>query len=90
MAKYTIELTDTEDKAMSFCAVSTQEWADNFLKERARIAKLEILRINSTYCNANNVQIAVGEDAQVTQAFDLGIVKTLKEIDEENKKNQIG
>ena len=30
MAKYTIELTDTEDKAMSFCAVSTQEWADNF------------------------------------------------------------
>ena len=29
MAKYTIELTDTEDKAMSYAALSTQEWAEN-------------------------------------------------------------
>ena len=39
MAKYTTELTDTEDKAMSYCCMSTQDWADNALKNRARQAK---------------------------------------------------
>ena len=38
MAKYEIELTDTEDKAMSYACLSTQDWADNALKNRARIA----------------------------------------------------
>jgi hypothetical protein len=46
MAKYTIELTDTEDKAMSYVALSTQDWAENFLKVRSRKAIKEILELN--------------------------------------------
>jgi hypothetical protein len=39
------------------------------------------------HCNANGITIATGEDAQITQAFTLGVVKTLKEVtDEMNKK----
>ena len=86
MAKYEVELTDTEDKAMSYCALSTQDWVENALKNRARIAKEEIIALNTTHCNANNIQIATGEDAQVTQAFDLKVVKTAKERDEEASK----
>lgn len=87
MAKYTIELTDTEDKAMSYCALSTQDWVDNALKNRARIAKDEIIALNTAHCNANSIQIATGEDAQVAQAFDLKVVKTAEEVNKEAEAN---
>jgi hypothetical protein len=87
MAKYTIELTDTEDKAMSYVALSTQDWAENFLKVRSRKAIKEILELNMEHCNANGITIATGEDAQVTQAFELKAVKTAKERNEEAKKD---
>ena len=86
MTDYKVTLTDTEDKAMTYCTVSTQDWVDNALKNRARIAKEEIIALNTTHCNANNIQIATGEDAQVTQAFDLKVVKTAKDRDEEASK----
>ena len=88
MTDYTVKLTDTEDKAMSYCALSTQEWVDNALKNRARIAKDEIITLNTAHCNANGITIATGEDAQVTQAFDLKVVKTAKERNDEAEKNK--
>jgi hypothetical protein len=42
MTTYTIELNDAEVKAMEYVAVSVQDWADNALKNRARIAMDEI------------------------------------------------
>ena len=86
MAKYETELTDTEDKAMSYCALSTQEWADNALKTRARVAINEIVALNMAHCNANGITIATGEDKQVEQAFDLKAVKTAKERNDEANK----
>lgn len=83
MADYTVKLTDTEDKAMSYSAFSTQEWVENALKNMARRAKDEIIAKNTAHCNANDIAIAKGEDAQVTQAFTLGVVKTAKERTEE-------
>lgn len=72
---YTITLTDTEKKSMEFIAVDVKEWIDNAAKNRARKAKLEILALNAKHCNDNSIAIAVGEDAQVTQAYELGVVK---------------
>ena len=85
MTDYKVTLTDTEDKAMTYCTVSTQDWVDNALKNRARIAKEEIIVLNTAHCNANNIQIATGEDAQVAQAFTLKVVKTAKEREAELK-----
>jgi hypothetical protein len=42
MTTYTIELTDAEVKAMEYVAFSVQDWADNALQNRARIAMDEI------------------------------------------------
>ena len=39
---YTITLTDAETKAMEYVALSVQDWADNALQNRARIAMDEI------------------------------------------------
>ena len=72
---YTITLKDTEKKSMEFIALDVKEWISNAAKERARVAKEEIISINTQHCNANSIAIAVGEDAQVTQAYTLGLVK---------------
>ena len=86
MAKYEIELTDTEDKAMSYSAFSNSEWIKHAVKDKARKCKERIIAANVAHCNANGITIATGEDAQVTQAFDLKVVKTAKERHEESIK----
>ena len=52
MTTYTITLSDAENKALGFVAVSQQEWIDNVVHERCRIAieqivALEVERITS-------------------------------------------
>ena len=76
MPDITVSLTDTENKCMEYAAASVQDWADNALTNRARIAKDEIIAALVAHCNANGITIATGEDAQITQAFDLEVVKT--------------
>ena len=80
---YTITLTDTEKKSMEYLTSDVDEWITNAAQNRARIAKDEILAANTAYCNANSIAIAVGEDAQVTQAFNIGAVKTAAKIEAE-------
>ncbi|MEC7132661.1 MAG: hypothetical protein VXW99_04395 [Pseudomonadota bacterium] len=80
MPDITVTLTDTENKAMEYAAFSVQDWADNALKNRARIAKDEIIALLVAHCNANDVALAVGEDAQVAQAYDLGVVRTAAQV----------
>ena len=83
MPDITVSLTDTENKCMEYAAASVQDWADNALTNRARIAKDEIISLLVAHCNANGITIATGEDAQVTQAFDLKVVKTAAAINAE-------
>tara|TARA_Y100000401_G_scaffold97425_1_gene84750 strand:- start:341 stop:592 length:252 start_codon:yes stop_codon:yes gene_type:complete len=71
---YTITLTDTEQKCLEYIAVDVDDWITNAAQNRARQAKEQILAVNSAHCNANGIAIAVGEDAQVTQAYSLGLV----------------
>ena len=80
MPKYEIELTDTEDKAMQYVCADIQKWAELTVKDRARIAKDEIIAANTAHCNANEIQIETGVDKQIEQAFTLKVVKTAKEI----------
>lgn len=76
MPNITISVTDTELKSLEYAALSPSDWADNAVTNRARIAKDEIIASLVAHCNANNIAIATGEDAQVAQAYDLEVVKT--------------
>ena len=73
---YTVTLTDTEKKSLEYAALDNGEWITNAAKARANRAKEEIIALNTAHCNKNNIAIAVGEDAQVTQAYTLGVVKS--------------
>ena len=80
MATITIEVTATELKGMEYCALSPQDWADNAVTNRARIAIDEICGKLMTYCNENEIAMAIGKDAQVAQAFTLGVVDTAANV----------
>ena len=43
MTTYTITLSDAEDKALHVVAMSAQDWIDNAVHERCRIAMEEIV-----------------------------------------------
>ena len=76
MADYTVNLSESEDKAMQYVANGVQTWVDNAVHERARIAAEEIIALNTAHCNANSIAIGVGVTAQINQAYDLGVIKT--------------
>ena len=76
MVDITVSLSNTENKALEYAAASVQDWADNALQNRARIAGDEIIAMLQAYANENDVQMAVGRDAQIDQAFELGVATT--------------
>ena len=82
MANVTVTVTDTQTKCLEYAAYSVQDWCDNAIHERARIAQEEIIAALVAHCNANSVALAVGVDAQVTQAYSLGVVDTAKNIED--------
>jgi len=83
MPNYTTTITDTEQKCLDYVMIDVKDWQDNAVKNRANIAKEEIISLNTAHCNKNGVAIAVGEDAQVTQAYTLGVVKTAADRNKE-------
>ena len=76
MPNITVALTDTQNKCMEYAAADVQDWADNALHNRARIAQEEIIAALVAHCNANEIALATGADAQVAQAFELEVAKT--------------
>ena len=72
--KYTVELTATEKIAMEYIARDVDDWITNAATNRARQAIEEVIQLNTAHCNANSIAIAVGRDAQVAQALELGVI----------------
>jgi len=85
MPDITISITDAEQKALETVMVDISEWTDNAVTNRARIAKEEIINLLVAHCNANSIAIATGEDSQITQAYDLGIVEKFTDTDPPSK-----
>ena len=76
MAKYTITLTEAEDKALSHAAQSQDNWIQNAVHERCRVAIEEIVTLTVQKCLDTNTAIPGSKDAMVELAFTKGWVKT--------------
>ena len=77
MPDITVTITDTEEKCLNTVMVGIGTWTDNFVKNRAREAQGDIISKLVTHCNENSIALAVGADAQVTQAYAIGVAHTL-------------
>ena len=76
MPNITVTITDTEEKCLNAVMVGIGTWSTNFIKNRARQSKDEIIANLIAHCNANNISIATGVDAQITQAYAIGVAHT--------------
>lgn len=74
MAKYTVELTTTENLALGYVAASQQDWIDNAVHNRARIAIDEIVALAVTKYLDANISIPATREEIVQDAFDRGWV----------------
>ena len=71
-----IKLTDTQFKGLEYAALSPQDWAENAVTERARIANDEIVQLTVQHCLDNGIQVPATREAIVAYAFDNDVVKT--------------
>ena len=78
MAEIKVTVTDTQMKCLEYIAYSVQDWCDNAIHNRARIAQEEIISLLVAHCNEKGIAIATGSDAQVAQAYELKVVDTAK------------
>ena len=87
MAEIKVTVTDTQVKCLEYAAYSVQDWCNNAIHNRARIAQEEIIAKLVTHCNEKGIAIATGSDAQVAQAFELKVVDTAKNVSDEAEKD---
>ena len=74
--EYKVTLTAAEDAALSAVALSQQDWIDNAVHERARIAIEEIVGLVVQKCLESGLAIPGSKDEMVTLAFSQGWVKS--------------
>ena len=80
MPDITITLTATQYKGLEYCAMSPQEWADNAVTNRARIAIDEIVQMYTTRALDEGVSIPATRELIVSDAFTRGWAKTAAQI----------
>ena len=88
MAEIKVTVTDTQVKCLEYAAYSVQDWCDNAIHNRARIAQEDIIAKLVTHCNEKGIAIATGSDAQVAQAFELKVVDTAKNVSDNAKETE--
>ena len=71
---YTITLTETEKLAMEYVAYDPQDWVENAMKERARIAIDEIVKIAVEKFLDANQTIPSSREEIVAAAYSNGWV----------------
>ncbi len=77
---FSIEISDTDYKALQHIAANPEEWFDNMVESRAYSAKLDIQKTYIDYKTRRGESIPGGGlDAQVEAAFAEGVVKTAAE-----------
>ena len=73
---YTVGITTGEYLALDYVMIDQQEWIENAIKERARVATIEIVNLYSQYkINRGEVITAVGTTNVVQAAYDEGVIK---------------
>ena len=79
MPDISITLTDTQYKGLEYAAVSPQEWVENAITVRCRMANDEIVKLTVDHCLDNDIQVPANREEIVAYAFDNDIVQTAAE-----------
>ena len=83
MPNVTITLTDTQYKGLQYAALDPQDWADNAVTNRARIANDEIVSMYTNRALDEGVSIPATRELIVADAFTRGWAKTAAQVNAE-------
>jgi hypothetical protein len=85
---YTITITDAENKALAYVAADPQDWINNAVKERCRLAIEEIFQaeVKRMLNDPSITEIPADRDAVVLAAN----IKTAAEREAEYQEQQLG
>lgn len=75
--QYTVDLTEAEDAALSYAALSQEFWIQNAVHARCAVAIDEIVKIVVEKCLETGQQIPSSKEEMVTLGFAQGWVKTV-------------
>lgn len=84
MKTYTITLSDAEDKALGVVALSQQDWIDNMVKNRCRVAIEEIVAAEVERITASGGSISGSKEDIVLAAS----TKSMAQVEAEYKAEQ--
>ena len=76
MTTYTVTLTEAENLALGFVAYSQDDWIQNAVHERCRVAIDEIVKICVEKCLENNIQIPGSKEDMVLLAVEQVWIKS--------------
>ena len=72
---YSVGITTGEYKALQYVTVNQNEWIENAIKNRARIASEEIINLYSKFkINKGEAITAVGTTAVIEAAYSEGVI----------------
>ncbi|MDA9002747.1 hypothetical protein N9J19_00085 [bacterium] len=74
MATFTITTTEAQDICLKNVMGNPQDWSQNAIDVRAKSAGDKIITNLISHCNANEIAIPVGRDAQIIKADELNLV----------------
>ena len=70
-----ITISDTDYKVFKHICPDPDGWLLGAAVEKLTKVKKRILNLLVEHCNANSIALAVGEEAQILQAFELELVQ---------------
>jgi hypothetical protein len=78
---YTISLSQAEDLALEYVAASPQEWINNAVHDRCRIAIDEIVALSVERCLDQGIQLPGSKDEIVQLAKNQGWLERTSELE---------
>ena len=85
MAQYTIELSESQNLALSSVVADQQDWIMNFVNDRCRIATDDIVRITVEKCLETGVQLPGSKEEIINLAFERGWIISAKDVQPNNQ-----
>lgn len=76
----TINLSDFEVKALSFCMADPQHWAENAIKERARVSADDLATAYVTYALQNSLEVPQTKEAIIDKIIETGFRETAAQV----------
>jgi len=75
MATITVEITDSEFKALEHIAVDPAGWIKEFVLHRAFVATEDIVSLVTTHCLDNELTIPSTREAMITFAYENKLIE---------------